>query len=304
MKTNTYLQHFKNYLRLEKSLSDNTIESYLFDLTKLFDFLNEYDSKVDINRVDDKLISSFISYLRKKKGKRGICYSDRTINRVISTLKSYFKFLKNEELIPVNPMDNIDIPRLGRKLPDVLSVNEVVKIIESPDVNDRLGLRDRALLECLYASGLRVSELIGLKIPDINFDENILRVFGKGSKERIVPFGSKASFFLNEYLKNSRPYLKKRYSEDYVFLNFRGGRLSRMGVWDILSKYAKISFPEKKIYPHILRHSFATHLLEGGADIRIIQELLGHSDISTTQIYTHVDKEYLLEIHKSFHPRA
>jgi len=189
-------------------------------------------------------------------------------------------------------------------LPPVLTLDEVNKIFESVDLSVKSGLRDRAIMETMYASGLRVSELINLEISNIFFEDGFLRIFGKGSKERIVPIGQTALKFIEKYCNEERNLLKNKDSHNFVFLNFRGKKMTRMAVWNIVKKYSSLAGIKKEIHPHTLRHTFATHLLEGGADIRIIQEMLGHSDISTTQIYTHIDKEYLIEIHKSFHPRA
>jgi integrase/recombinase XerD len=229
--------------------------------------------------------------------------ADKSTARMLSTLRSYYKFLESENVIEITPLTNIDTPRQKRELPEVLSVREIDLILAKPDINNKLGLRDRAILETMYASGLRVSEVISLQIPDIIFDEDFLRVMGKGSKERIVPIGNSALNWIKKYIENSRNILKNDKSENYLFLNFRGKKLSRMGIWNIVRKYCSQAGIKTEVHPHTLRHSFATHLLEGGADIRIIQEMLGHSDISTTQIYTHIDKEYLIEVHKTFHPR-
>ena len=189
-------------------------------------------------------------------------------------------------------------------MPSVLTIDEVNKILDAADINKKLGLRDRAILETMYASGLRVSEVIGLEINNIFFDDGFLRIFGKGSKERIVPIGKSALNYIEKYYNSERILIKNKDSQNYIFLNFRGRKMTRMSVWNIVKKYSALAGIKKEIHPHTLRHTFATHLLEGGADIRIIQEMLGHSDISTTQIYTHIDKEYLIEVHKSFHPRA
>jgi integrase/recombinase XerD len=299
-----FRKQFVNYLRLEKSLSENTVSGYLLDLDRFIEYLNDEHSIESVNSVTDKIIESYIYFLRNKKSKKGEYYSIKSINRHISSLKTFFKYLLAEKNISSDPTDIIDPPKTIRKLPEVLTIQEIDKMFMQTDVNDKYELRDRAIMETMYASGLRVSETVSLRINDIFFKEGILRVFGKGSKERIVPVGSSALRFINLYLENSRPYFAKPVSEDYVFLNFRGKYLTRMAIWNILQKYSGKAGIKKSIHPHILRHSFATHLLEGGADIRIIQEMLGHSDISTTQIYTHVDREYLIEVHKTFHPRG
>ncbi|MCX6157731.1 MAG: site-specific tyrosine recombinase XerD [Ignavibacteriota bacterium] len=299
-----FRKQFVNYLRLEKSLSENTLSNYLFDLDRFINYLKDEKSIVNVNEVTDKTIESYVYYLRNKKSKTGDYYSVKSINRHISSLKTFFKYLLAEKNIETNPTDIIDSPKTTRKLPDVLTIQEIDKMFMQTKLDDKFELRDRAIMETMYASGLRVSETVNLRINDIFFKEGILRVFGKGSKERIVPIGSSAIRFINQYLENSRPYFAKSVSEDFVFLNFRGKYLTRMAIWNIIQKYSKKAGIKKAMHPHILRHSFATHLLEGGADIRIIQEMLGHSDISTTQIYTHIDREYLIEVHKTFHPRG
>lgn len=295
---------FLNYLRLEKSLSENTVNSYLLDLSKFFYYLKNEMSLDNVNDVKENSIVNYLGYIRKSISKKNEKFSDKTISRYVSSIRAFFKFLESEDLISNNPAINIDTPKTARNLPVVLSVAEVLKLLEMPAAGDNLTIRDKAILETMYASGLRVSELINLRISDLFFDEGIIRVLGKGSKERIVPIGRSAIKFCNDYLKNSRPFLKKPVSEDFVFLNFRGGCLTRMSIWNILKKYCIMAEISKEVHPHTLRHSFATHLLEGGADIRIIQEMLGHSDISTTQIYTHIDRDYLIEVHKTFHPRG
>ncbi len=299
-----YRKQFVNYLRLEKALSENTVFNYLFDLRKFFRFIEEKHNIKDIKCINDKIIEAYIYYLRNLKSKKGDFYSSKSINRYISSLKSFFKYLLNEKYIEANPTDIIDTPKMSRNLPEVLTIQEIDNMFSKAGISDKYECRDRAIMETMYASGLRVSELINLKINDIYRSDGILRIFGKGAKERIVPIGSSALKFISIYLEKSRPYFNKPYSDDFVFLNFRGRCLSRMAVWNIITKYSKLASIKKDIHPHILRHSFATHLLEGGADIRIIQEMLGHSDISTTQIYTHIDRDYLIEVHKTYHPRG
>ena len=206
--------------------------------------------------------------------------------------------------IRLNPLEFFDSPKLSRKLPDILTIEEIEKILSQPDVNIPLGLRDKTILEIMYACGLRVSEVLTIKTSSVLYEDEVIRVIGKGSKERIVPIAASTLEWIKLYISNSRSKLAKSNSEDFLFLNWRGKALSRMAIWDIISKYSKMAKIAKKIHPHIFRHSFATHLLEGGADLRSIQEMLGHADISTTQIYTHVDISYLKQVHKEFHPRG
>lgn len=295
---------FINYLRTEKSLSENTISAYRIDLNKFLDYASDVKEISKIKKITEDTVNDFFNFVNKSESKLNKKFSPKSISRNISSLRSFFKYLESENIIEINPMENIETPKTSRMLPDVLSQEEVEKILSVQDVNDKLGIRDKALLETLYASGLRVSEAINLCISDIFFEEGYMRVFGKGSKERIVPIGSTALEFVTLYIKNSRNLLKNKKSFDILFLNFRGNKLTRMGILEIIRKNCIAAGIKRSIHPHTFRHSFATHLLQGGADIRIIQEMLGHSDISTTQIYTHIDKDYLIEIHKSFHPRA
>lgn len=295
---------FLNYLKLEKSLSDNTVSSYIFDLKLLKTFLDEKTEVGKVQDITEKILIDYISYLGRKLNKREKNYSEKSLYRIISVLKSFFKYLLIEDIIKDNPAENLESPKTSRLLPTVLTIDEVNNMLDAVDMKSRFGLRDRAILETMYASGLRVSEVISLEINNIFFQDGFLRIFGKGSKERIVPIGKSALKFIEKYYDEERKIIKNKDSHNFVFLNFRGKKMTRMSVWNIVKKYSAIAGVKKEIHPHTLRHTFATHLLEGGADIRIIQEMLGHSDISTTQIYTHIDKEYLIEIHKTFHPRA
>jgi len=293
------IEKFSTYLALEKSLSDNTIQSYKFDLGKFNDFLNKNSIKT-FYEIDKIVIEKFLAYAKRES-------KAASMARMLSTLRQFYNHLiktDKQGRIKINPLDFFDSPKLGRNLPEILTVSEIDKLLNQPNENDTLGLRDKSILEVMYACGLRVSEVIDLKIPNILFNDEVIRVFGKGSKERVVPIGTSALDWINIYITKSRVNIAKPYSEDYLFLNWRGRRLSRMAIWDIINKYTKMAKINKEVHPHILRHSFATHLLEGGADLRSIQEMLGHSDISTTQIYTHVDITYLKEIHKQFHPRG
>lgn len=297
-------KQFVNFLRLEKSLSENTILNYNFDINFFFRFLESENSIDTIQDVNEKMINDYIFYLRNQKNKKDEYYSIKSVSRNLSCIRSFFRFMYDEKIIVRNPADIIETPKVQRNLPAVLSIDEIDKIFSKTDLTEKFGIRDRAILETMYASGLRVSEVVNLRIQDLMLKNEIVKVIGKGSKERIVPIGTSARKYLLLYFDKSRSFLRKSKTDDTVFLNFRGGKLSRMAVWNIITKYAKMAGIEKQIHPHTLRHSFATHLLEGGADIRIIQEMLGHSDISTTQIYTHLDKEYLIEVHRRFHPRG
>jgi len=293
------LNEFSFFLSVEKGLSKNTVSSYQFDLKKFFVFLKK-EKIEDIRFVNRNILEEFINYLNLNN------VSLRSQSRYLSSLRTFFRFLINKNLIKSNPVEKIDFPRIRRTLPDVLTVEEVLQILNAVSTDNCIGIRDRAILETLYACGLRISELINLKQRDILKDQEILVVFGKGSKERIVPIGSSALEWIERYQKECRGYFEKagKDSKDILFLNKFGGKFSRMGIWKIIHNYASLAGLHDKVHPHVFRHSFATHLIEGGADIRIVQELLGHSDISTTQIYTHISKEYLIEVHKTYHPRA
>ena len=295
---------FINFLRTEKSLSENTIASYSIDLDKFLEYASGVKQISAIKKIREDTVNDFLSFINKSQSKLNKKFSPKSVSRNISSLRTFFRYLESENVIEINPMENIESPKTSRLLPEVLSQEEIEKILSVQDVKDKLGLRDKALLETLYASGLRVSEAINLCIGDIFFEEGYLRVFGKGSKERIVPIGNTALEFITLYIKDSRSILKNKKSFDVLFLNFRGNKLSRMGILEIIKKNCLAAGIKRSIHPHTFRHSFATHLLQGGADIKIIQEMLGHSDISTTQIYTHIDKDYLIEIHKTFHPRG
>jgi integrase/recombinase XerD len=293
------LNEFAFFLSVEKGLSSNTIASYQFDLKKFFNFLNE-KKIADVKSVDRIVLEEFINYLNLSE------VSLRSQSRYLSSLRTFFRFLIEKNIINSNPVEKIESPKIRRALPNVLTVEEVLQILNSVPTDNCIGIRDRAILETLYACGLRISELINLKQRDILKEQEILIVFGKGSKERIVPIGSSALQWINLYQQKCRSSFEKigSDSKDILFLNKFGKKFSRMGIWKIIRSYALLVGLENKVHPHIFRHSFATHLIEGGADIRIVQEMLGHSDISTTQIYTHITKEYLIEVHKTYHPRA
>lgn len=295
---NPFLKEYLNSLRLEKNLSENTIASYRTDISTLIGFL-EGESITDFSLVGHRILNIFFENLQK------IGLSRTSAARYYSSIKGFFTYLFSNNYIKSNPVERVSPPKLSKNLPSVLTVDEMDRILSVPDAEDKLGLRDKGVLEVLYACGLRVSELIGLKISNLLFDEEIIRVFGKGSKERLVPIGRSAVKWTQEYLKRSRPLLEnKAKSENIVFLNNRGTKLSRMGVWKIVDRYTREAGIEREVHPHTFRHSFATHLLEGGADLRAVQEMLGHADISTTQIYTHIDRDYIKQVHRDFHPRG
>ncbi|PJA95724.1 MAG: site-specific tyrosine recombinase XerD [Ignavibacteriales bacterium CG_4_9_14_3_um_filter_34_10] len=293
-----FVKEFTNYLRLEKNLSENSVKSYKSDLDNLINYLREINC-IDLNEVKSETLQKYLTLLKNRNLK------STTLSRNLSSFRGFFKYLIRNQYIQNNPVESFQTTKTKRRLPTVLSIEEVDRILSLPDLTSKYGLRDKALLEICYSSGLRVSEVINLKINDVYFDEEILRILGKGDKLRLVPIGSVAQKWLKEYLLNSRPSLEKKMkSANIVLLNSRGTKLSRMGVWKIFNKYAKAANIEKEIHPHTFRHSFATHLVEGGADLRAVQEMLGHSDISTTQIYTHIDREFIKQVHHDFHPRG
>jgi len=293
-----FLKEYLAHIKLEKNLSQNTVSSYKNDMTTFITFLKDFGID-DPSKVSSDNIGGFFKVLKE------LGLSGSSSARYFSSLKGFFLFLLKNKYIIKNPIEKITAPKMSKKLPGVLDVNEVEKILSTPNGSNKLGLRDKAMLELFYACGTRVSELINLKVNDLFFDDEIIRVFGKGSKERLIPIGSSAIKWVGEYLKKSRPLLmKKSKSENNLFLNSRGSKLSRMGVWKIIDRYVKEAGIEKDVHPHTFRHSFATHLLEGGADLRAVQEMLGHADISTTQIYTHIDRDYIKQVHKQYHPRG
>lgn len=288
---------YLNFIQLEKGLSENTLESYSHDLKAFSEYIMSKNSD-SLRNVSSDDLSSFLLFLDSI----GIGASSRT--RYLSSIRGFYQYLLSNKLIENNPAEIIDLPKSGRKLPETLSINQVDELLNQPDITTIVGIRDKAMLETMYACGLRVSELINLKQKDIIEEIEIIRVFGKGNKERIVPIGSSAMLWINNYKTVRIQFLKGKATDDILFLNQRGTLLTRMGFWKILKSYSIKLNTNINIHPHMLRHSFATHLLEGGADLRIVQEMLGHSDISTTQIYTHTDKDFIKEVHRTFHPRA
>lgn len=293
------IQHYKNYLKLEKSLADNSIMAYVRDIEKLYEFFQIKNKSVIPTEVSSIHIHDFLEYINE------FGLSANSQARILSGLKSFFKFLANDDLIETNPTDLIDSPKLGRKLPDTLSFNEIEKMLEAIDHSTPAGARSRAMVEVLYSSGLRVSELINLTLNNLYFDIGFLRVIGKGSKERLVPVGTDAIKYLKIYIDQLRVHIKvQKGQEKYVFLNQRGSKISRVSVFTMIKELAASTGITKTISPHTFRHSFATHLIEGGADLRAVQEMLGHESITTTEIYTHIDRDYLKQVIKDFHPRS
>lgn len=291
------VDQYINYLVFEKGLSEKTIESYTSDLSKYLAFLKEKRIK-DITQADTPIILKHLIALRES----GL--GSKSCARHLITLRGFYKFLAQEKILEFDPAKLIDLPKSGLKLPDVLSVSEVSLLLNIPDSNTLLGKRNLAMLELLYAAGLRVSELVNLKFFDVNLEACFVRVMGKGSKERIVPFGLYAKNKIDDYINNSRPLLLKNHISKHLFVARAGKPMTRQGFWKLLKQYVKQAGIKKKVTPHSLRHSFASHLLEGGADLRTVQVMLGHVDISSTQIYTHVARDHLRQIHEKYHPRG
>ena len=291
------IKEFKYYLKVERSLADNSVNAYIRDIRKLADF----SSKIKVNELNITVdeIREFIADLNSKN------MSARSQARIISGVKSFFKYLIIEDYITNDPTMLIENPKIGLKLPDVLSVDEIELIISSIDLSSKQGERNRAILETLYSCGLRVTELINLKISNINFKEGYIKVIGKGDKERLTPIGSNALKYILIYVNEVRIHQKiSKNQEDFVFLNNRGSKLSRVMIFTLIKRIVDKVGIKKKVSPHTFRHSFATHLIEGGADLRAVQEMLGHESITTTEIYTHLDRDYLRSNIMQFHPRS
>jgi integrase/recombinase XerD len=292
------LEQFEDYLLFERNLAANTIEAYLRDLEGFVLEAVRSGAKSPVG-VDRACVADYLNELAEA----GLAAS--SLSRKLSSVRLYFRFLEGEGTVPTDPTRTLELPRRGRKLPEVLSLDEVLAILGAVDDTRKGGLRDRALIELMYGTGMRVSEVCSLHLEDIRAEQALVIVFGKGSKERIVPLGELALDALGEYIGKERQLLDKGSGGASVFLNLRGGRqLTRMGIWKLLQKYAKLAGVESKVYPHVLRHSFATHLVENGADLRAVQEMLGHADISTTKIYSHLSSDTLRQVHRDFHPRA
>jgi len=291
------LEGFRDYLALEAGHSPATVENYGRDLKRMA----EYAASRGVagpGGMSRKLLRDFVFMLKD------LGLSAATIRRQVSAVRTYFRFLIGEGTVDEDPSDRLEVPRRGRTLPDTLSVADIEALLASPGLDDPLAWRDRSLLELGYGAGLRASELCGLSLGDLQLTEGLLRVMGKGSKERLVPVGRKVISAVSVYLHQVRPVLDRGKTRNRVLLNARGQPLSRVGAWGVVKRAARRAGLTKRVTTHTLRHSFATHLLEGGADLRAVQEMLGHADLSTTQIYTHVDREYLRSVHRQFHPRG
>ncbi len=288
---NDSVQRYLDHLVFEKGLSQKTAAAYESDIKSFVDFCK------DKGEITEDTVVDYIFFLKNKN------YSALSIARMITGIKTFFHFLVREKIAVKSPFDGMESFKTHKKIPEALTEKDIQMLLEAPDISTKEGLRDKAMLELLYSSGVRVSELVNMELTDINPDEGFIRCFGKGGKERIVPAGEYAAFYLKNYLKVREHFLKKDFSP-VLFLSKLGKKFTREGVWKLVKKYANKAGIKKDVYPHIFRHTFATHLLSGGADLRSVQEMLGHSDIATTQIYTHVDKSRLKNTHKNFHPRG
>ena len=298
MKWDKALNDFKNYLKIERNLSKNTIESYLFDVKKLINFLKSNNTNLNPDQLSESLAKEFIYDISKK-------VKSPTQARIVSGLRRFYEYLMLENIVKNNPIQNIEIPKIGTTLPVTLTVEEIDEIISGIKLTSKTGIRNLAILELLYSCGLRVSELTNLKISDLFFKESIIKVTGKGNKERFVPISNQAQLYINNYIDDIRGFKKiKKNFEDTLFLNERGSNLSRVMIFIILKKLSSLANINKKIGPHTLRHSFATHLIENGADLITIQNMLGHESITTTERYLHVNKKHLIDSMMKFHPRT
>ena len=299
MNWDIYIKEFTAYLELEKSLSENSVQAYLRDTVKLKQFLEINNEIKDPSKVTSQDISALLVFIQE------LGMSSFSQARILSGIRAFFAYLRMENLIEINPCDTVDAPKLGRKLPDTLEFHEIEKILSVIDLSKPEGARNRAMLETLYSSGLRVSELIGLRISNLYFTDGFIKVTGKGDKERLVPIGSDAIKFNKIYMNEIRNHVEiVKGFENFLFLNRRGKSLSRVMVFLMIKEFAARAGVKKNISPHTFRHSFATHLIEGGADLRAVQTMLGHESITTTEIYTHLDRDYLKQIIKEFHPRS
>jgi integrase/recombinase XerD len=291
------LDEFIRYLQVERRLSSASLDAYRRDIGRYLHFLSSRNLEL-LEEVTSALVTQHLMRL----GQKGLAPS--SVARHLSAIRSFHQFLMAEGQNSRDPTEYLHAPRLWKRLPDVLHQAEIDQLMQQPDTSSPAGLRDRAMLELMYAAGLRVSELLSLKISDLLLELKFVRILGKGLRERVVPVGREDVRWVRRYQQKARPALVGPFSDEILFLNLRGRGLSRMGFWKLLRKYVSMTDIRTPVSPHTLRHSFATHLLEGGADLRAVQEMLGHADISTTQIYTHVDREYLKEVHRTFHPRG
>ncbi len=292
-----HLERFQDYLALEAGNSGNTVASYLRDIARLAEHATSQGVKRP-EQLSAAQLREFVYFLKD------LGLAPTTIRRQISAIRTYFKFLVGEGIAARDPSERIESPKRWRKLPAVLTVAEIDRLLGAPNTDEPLAIRDRALLEFAYATGVRVSELVSLTLQDILFTDGIARVFGKGSKERLVPVGRRALGAVALYAREIRPTLDRGKGKGILFLNARGTPLSRVGAWGVIKATARRAGLTTRVTPHTLRHTFATHLLEGGADLRAVQEMLGHADLATTQLYTHIDRDYLRTVHRSYHPRA
>lgn len=294
----SYIKGFKSFLQLEKSLSRNSVDAYVHDVEKLVQFLQLHKKDEKLHEIDVSILQDFLSWIHEL----GMTATSQA--RIISGLKAFFTFLVLEDVLTINPTDLLESPKTSRKLPDTLSVTEIEQLVSAIDLSTPEGTRNKAIVEIMYSCGLRVTELTELKISNIYTDVEFIRVIGKGNKERLVPIGSSALRYIQLYQTSIRCHISpKKGCEDILFLNRRGGKLSRVMIFYIIKALAEKAGFHKNIHPHTLRHSFATHLVEGGADLRAVQEMLGHESISTTEIYTHLDREFLRDTLHRFHPR-
>jgi len=295
----SYIKGFRSYLKLERSLSGNSVDAYLSDIEKLVQYFQSVNLSPNLNEISTADLKAFISWLNEL----GMLASTQA--RVISGLKAFFNYLILEDIVVNNPMALIEAPKLSRKLPDTLNINEINQLIDAIDASKPEGIRNKAILEVLYGCGIRVTELTELKISNLFPQIEFVKVIGKGNKERLVPIGGVALKLLDLYMHQVRVHMKiKKGNEDFIFLNRFGAKLSRISIFNLIKSLAITTGIKKTISPHTLRHSFATHLIEGGADLRAVQEMLGHSSITTTEIYTHIDRDYLREVITHFHPRS
>jgi len=293
----TQVADYLHYSQVERGLSRNTILSYNQDLKEFMAYLKTKELS-SWNKIDRFVILDYLQYENKQNKARN------SVIHAVSTLRRFFRYLMQEKFISENPMVQVSSPKQAHPLPQVLTETEVNSLLDAPDTSTKYGCRDRAILETMYATGLRVSELVHLKLDDLHLEMGLIQTLGKGNKERIIPIGDVAIDWLNRYLRDSRPQLLKNRQSPYVFLNAHGSGLSRQSIWKKIKQYVALVGIKKDVTPHTLRHSFATHILENGADLRVLQELLGHSDISTTQIYTHISKKRMTEVYRKYHPRA